>query len=465
MGNVNSDCDNNVNLFDVNDGDDKTNGDKSDFILYDALNNKIDEELFDNSNIPTDITDNPKRERYENTMKILTLLNEFYHLGKKDICLEKVLSRDYMINYVQRLLISNELVEWIQTNMPNKLITILDLPYFMHDVEKVFEKDTTHYYPCVNELLEIYKTNLFPKLTDKDKKNLQSKAKLYKIIPVEDYAKVCKIDNLTEDVLDSIIIKQKKVGNKIFSFFELTKEQKQKYIKDSLLNLSLENINQKAIVDIVYSDFDKVIEYYNLDNFIKLNISIENMLLNLTVLTYNYKSNIEAKTNKIKKTHLEKYYRNVYVHTQPESNKKYRYYLNFEDHWNLYNQNETKYLEILMNNCISDDYTFNDYKHTDYSFLNSFNENVKQNLITKINSDTNRVIENRYGIVNCLEDFLDICVFIHMPPNFLKLDGIEYSDDSNAILLATLNTIGYDMGKFKYLKYNLRQTIELVESC
>jgi hypothetical protein len=423
--------------------------------------NKLDESLFNDNTITSDISGNTNRINWENNLKILALIDSFGTSGFfgsaefKQIDTEQILSRAYLINYIKKLQVPKKLVDWIETNMPNKLIKKLYVPLCLDvKVENNFKSDKEYYLLYLNDLLEFYHTKLVVLLTNDEKTKLVNSLRIYNLISKDDYLKISNIDNLEEDVLN------KTIKIKPDNFIKYTKTQKQDYIKkvftekNSQLDIT---INIRAIEEIVYSNFDVVMSYLNLENFQTQKIDYK-VLSCFDILSYNY--GLHEKTQSIKDTHLTKYYTDVYAKTQLESTLNYKYYLNFEDHWNMYCIASDKYLDLLTHNFLIDDYTFNYYPHDDFKFLNGFNDTVKQNIITKIQSDNNQVITNRYGKIHSLEDLVDISVFIQNPPSFLKLDGIDYYGEYNLVLAQVLKQFGYDMSKLQYTKFKLKYMIE-----
>ncbi len=171
---------------------------------------------------------------------------------------------------------------------------------------------------------------------------------------------------------------------------------------------------------------------------------------------------IVSSLKSIEKFHEEKYYREVYSKAHPEK-VKYDYYLNFADYWTLFQLDPVLVTEIIEYSFLVDDYTFSEYKYS-WDFLDSLNPRVKQNIITKHNSDRDRVLENRYGLIASLEDLVDIAIFCQFPPTFLRPenDGTEYYDENAQVLFKLLESYGWNMNKLDYLNWDLVISYNLV---
>ncbi len=171
---------------------------------------------------------------------------------------------------------------------------------------------------------------------------------------------------------------------------------------------------------------------------------------------------------------LEKEYKNkIYIDITPEENLDISYYLNFEDHWVLYDKYPDKYMEFITSYLIIKTPTICNYLHSDYTFLQHYNKNVQQNIINKINSDNKHIIIKPfllkdadivniiYGKINSLSDAVDISVFFQDPPNFINT--YNYSSKNNLFLQNILVKLNYDMNKLSYKNYNLKLTYELID--
>lgn len=405
------------------------------------LTSNIEETVvFDNSNIITDISDNIKRQQFENNLTILELIDSFgthcmFGSAEHKEYNQDQLDRKYLINCISKLSIPKEVCEWIETNMPNKLIRKLQIPSIIlidKDIDKSFTNNEKYCIPYIVEILQYFKDTVVPKLTEKTKHNLLAMLPI-KFIPEEDYVKIVNFDEVDETVLDRVIGKT----------LQMTKLEKQNYIKNCS---ELNSLNLSKLKTYAYNNFDVLLDYLNIDNLIKQQVELSMLEIWFSLVD----TKLHTGYAEIKKSHLIKYY------TENDfPDKEYNYYLNFEDHWNMYVMSPTEYVKIITHNYCIDDWTFNSYTHDDYSFLDCFNENVKANIISKINADNNKVMENRYGKIYSLEDLVDINIFINNPPKFLELNGTKYYDDYIEILINTLTKFGYDMNKLKYKKYKL----------
>ena len=159
--------------------------------------NKLDESLFNDNTITSDISGNTNRINWENNLKILALIDSFGTSGFfgsaefKQIDTEQILSRAYLINYIKKLQVPKKLVDWIETNMPNKLIKKLYVPLCLDvKVENNFKSDKEYYLLYLNDLLEFYHTKLVVLLTNDEKTKLVNSLRIYNLISKDDYLKI-----------------------------------------------------------------------------------------------------------------------------------------------------------------------------------------------------------------------------------------------------------------------------------
>ena len=160
----------------------------------------------------------------------------------------------------------------------------------------------------------------------------------------------------------------------------------------------------------------------------------------------------------IKNTKYEIFRTKYYNELDEETKTKHSIYrLDYNSHWELFNLDEEKYMEILNYNVLIDDYTFGNYNFDNFSFLNGFNEEVQTYLKNKIHADTNDIAdESRHTKISNLDNFIDIMYFTHNPPEFLR--PLDYKFYSDYIKSANkyLEELNYDFSKINYLNMKPR---------
>jgi hypothetical protein len=171
----------------------------------------------------------------------------------------------------------------------------------------------------------------------------------------------------------------------------------------------------------------------------------------------NVKKNKELKTLIINTKH-EIFRTKYYDKLDEETKAKYTTYrLDYNSHWELFKLDEEKYMKILNHNVLIDDYTFGNYNFDNFSFLNSFNEEVQIYLKNKIHADKNFIVdETRHTKISNLDNFIDIMYFTHNPPEFLRPQDYKFYPDYIELANKYLEELNYDFSKINYLNMKLR---------
>ena len=363
-----------------------------------------------------DLLANPEREKFEQYLTILVMLEQFGTHGYtgsmkyKPLDYNVITSREKMAKQIQTFKLSQPLVEWVQSNMPEKLITHMEIPELMFQEQKDFANDPESYNAYISEVIGYLKENL-SNLSDTTKIKIATRIQASK-----SWAK------------RKIVLENKKLGIKI---------QVPKPLKEP------ENVSDAE--SILLEAFDT--GYFNSETFTDIKLYIGNS-----------KENPELEA--IKKSHLIKYYREKWSVANPDK-VKIHYYLNWSDHWDLYCACPTEYINMIESYCLVDDYTFSDYKFDYYGFLDCLRPTVRANIINKIKSDNKLKTTNRYGPIVSLEDLVDISIFIQDPPEFLKHHGLKYYSEYNKLMYQYLANIKWDMNKFNYKTWNIIPTFQV----
>ena len=190
--------------------------------------------------------------------------NDFFGSSKYvDINSDEITNRNYLINYIQKINISDDMVEWIETNMPNKLIKVLQPPTFINfDLSSDFKK-SKYYIKYVSEVLEYFKNTMVNQLPDYAKDKFIKSVSSYDIIPRTDYKKFINIEEFDEKTLDELILYHCKIKSSSW-FKPPTVSDKRKYV-NKILNLNHDDIfmylKRSILQNIVYNKFNVVLEY------------------------------------------------------------------------------------------------------------------------------------------------------------------------------------------------------------
>ncbi len=139
--------------------------------------------------------------------------------------------------------------------------------------------------------------------------------------------------------------------------------------------------------------------------------------------------------------------------------------LSLDGYWDLFQLDPVLVKDILQERFLLDDITFCDYKYDCWDFLNSLNPQVQSNIKTKIYTDMNFQMENRYGNIATLEDLVDVIIFCQAPPKFLELGGIpELYSEARNLLTNFLKSIKWDINKLNYLNWKLEVNYKLTQN-
>lgn len=425
------------------------------------------------------VVDNIERQKFENNLSVLMLIVFFGTNGvfgsQKyiDIDLNTLMNRQVLIQFVKKMNIPSNMVDWINETMPNKLVKSYKPSIPLCSWSEV-KNDKNIYSQYIKEVIEIYKReiyNLDSKIIDKllndiIKKSLSdndmlSIQEILSCYDIKDEFSISRLFNLEtwDKILYPEINKKYQVKNifgwikhqptleEIYEYLLFVCETNPTLIKSHLRPHAItgNNIKKENKIELVVKALDKIdTETYNY------------LFFNFIQIDQIYKNEITKLTDKYKI----KYYEEVYCPNNPSCAN---YHLEFEDHWNLYLVDQEKYVEIVSYNTLVIDYAFSHYKGSNFDFLNGFNPNVKQNLINKIiaDNDNKHDMDLHYGKIYSLDDLVDINVFIQDPPEFLKSNDLSYYENYSQILQQFLLKIGYDMSKLNYKKYKMNITFDL----
>ncbi len=369
-----------------------------------------------------DISDNPQRIKFEQYLIILVMLEQFGTHGwsgsmqYKPLDYDQITSREHMAKNVQKFKLSDELIEWVKLNMPEKLIKHLNIPEFMYVAEKDFANDES-YGSYISEVVKYLQTNL-DNLSEQTKMKIAERIQWKKKLA---HGKEC-LKNKTKAQTDSK------------ELFKEIKIKAQNYSKELFKELKTISDAEKILSEAFTSG------YFNKETFSDIEFYISNPEY--------------PELEEIKQSHLTKYYKEIWVEANPDK-AHFGYYLNFSDHWDLYCACPTEYLKMIVSNCLVDDYTFEDYKFDYYGFLDYASPTVKTNIINKIKSDNNQKTTDRYGPIASLEDLVDVSIFVQNPPVFLRHSGLNYYPEYNKMMYQYLASIEWNWNKLDYLTYNI----------
>jgi hypothetical protein len=268
----------------------------------------------------------------------------------------------------------------------------------------------------------------------------------------------------TKEEQDNFIINFNKSNDSDLSFDTLSIS-----IKNHIINGT-----QKTIFSIICNELFKIISDENkilfVNNYIKNDIT-DTLFINILPLTpYNTRSKILS--NKLfmkeEKELLQDFFeKNIYDTLEEEIKLKHtKYSINFDSHYEFYKLDEKEYTKVLCYHNLIDDWTFNNFRFDNYSFLDGFNDEVKKCIISKINADINHNSEGsifeKYGEITSLNNLIDISFFMENMPEFLRQSDRDYHQEHIDVMLKYLKDINYDENKLIYSKYkmNISFTIE-----
>lgn len=439
-----------------------------------GLSNSVPENIFSQEPI-NQVPSNSEQVEFENLLKICVLIDNFGTYGlfgsakSKKINLE-LLSRGQLEKYIRSTIIPEELIDQIEQQMPGKLIKLLEIPFIMPtELEKKFIQTPEYFDPYAEELIQFYKNLNIDTDIDNDIDIIEIVRKIN-----FDQKELKLIFELFGGITENTI---KQILKNLYPIFELNVSHLDISTLEEKINyLFTEKTYRFSIKDYIKTNFTD-------ENICRqvLKIAIDNLTIdklksdfNPFVLNYRWTTNKKADGQKIviskeitniSEKNKFKYYSEIYINDpENKSEPKYKYYLNFLDYWELYKLNPAIIKQLIEYNFLVDDYTFAEYKHNDWSFLDCLNPDVKQNIITKHNSDKVRNIHNRYGEIRTLEDLVDIIIFCQNPPNFLRSDdtSTKYYEEYSEILDGFLKSIGWNMNKLDYLNWNLEYKLSRV---
>ncbi len=385
----------------------------------------------------TDIT----KQQFENNLSILMLIRLFEKDfdNNLDDNFYDLITRDNLINFIQQLYIPDYVILWIKENMPNKLKHYVKYTFDSKNITVPFESSEKCY---ELDLIKLFVNEGYNLLNEKDKNDLCDFLFSYYDKPLQ----LLNLDLKTEQEIDDMLLWRAKDAIKkkytVKNFFGFTKQKPTlQNKKDYLLSLTI-NCFQKQIKPI-YSK-NRIYKLFK-NKIISDKHFLHKCIINLNVEQYNhiklYFSNLNL--DYMKKQKLLKDIHNLELY------KEKSYYLNFDDHWLFFSMNQELYLEFIKFSLLTRDYSFCDYNNNDYSFLQNYNNNVKQNLINKIMKNNNY---DRFYKIHTLNDLVDVEIFRQIPPSFLQLSYLDNLYVYNDILIKMLYKFNYDMNKLVYIK-------------
>ncbi len=173
--------------------------------LLDTNNYYVDQSIFDDSYLTVDISNNLKRQEFENNMTILMVIDFFSYLNNTntntDYNFDKIIKlteRTTLINFIKQFQIPENLISWIKENMPTKLIKKIKYPYiYPFEVEETFKKLYEDQYK--KDYIRIFVDNTFNTIDQENKKKLVSYLyrNLIEELKIKDiYTKSEEIDNM-----------------------------------------------------------------------------------------------------------------------------------------------------------------------------------------------------------------------------------------------------------------------------
>ncbi len=467
-------------------------------------------ELFNQEPLgPLDPVADAEQIKFEQLLSILVLIELFGTHGffgsckKQDINLRS-LTREFVRHRIQTVSILPEYVEKIKLLLPDRLVQDLHIPsIFSLDCDKEFKDNSEYCLAMAEEKIKFFKSLGKEEITDNIIKSVTSSYNIGR--DQNELIEFLSADEKHLDIFSTAKFKKNKHLKTFESKIAYLKTLSKYDLRSEIDYMGLEKVLQGKLCS--DTSFARIHIHWLIQNLTieKFNNSIfsnsycwetfedkyssvykkmpnktdnevgEDDEVSLDDVEYNEdedeevgeveKSNnsIASRLKSIEKSHQKKYYIEVYSKAHPEK-AKYDYYLNFEDYWALYQLDPILVKEIIESTYLVDDYTFGEYKHSSWDFLNSLNPRVRQNIITKHNSDKKSIIKNRYGPIESLEDLVDIAIFCQFPPTFLRPenDGTKYYEENRQVLFELLESYGWDMNKLDYLNWDLIISYSLV---
>lgn len=473
---------------------------------------KLNSELFNQEPLrPLDPVTDEEQIKFEQLVTVLVLVELFCthclfgSAEKQTISLDD-LSREFVRKRFQSTGIPTEFVEKVSARIPGRLIQDMSMPIiFPYDMEKDFKANPEYYLPMVEEKIQFFKSLDQEELTDELVKTVCTSCRLgrtnlelieflstdEKLLETFSTARFKGNSDLSNKPFESKIAYLKSLDRigiyRSINVSDLSRMLVNKlnsdieFARNHIYQL-IQSLTRESFADSIFDDVycwkcekymfnhstNKLEEVESVDEDDESVDDEDEELVDGEdeggpVEPTEPDDSIISKLRAIETSHQEKYYRDVYSKAHLEK-VKYNYYLNFADYWVLYQLDPTLVKDIVQSCFLVDDYTFCEYKHS-WDFLDSLNPRVKQNIITKYNSDKKRVIKNRYGTIESLEDLVDIVIFCQFPPTFLRLqadEGTQYYRENEQVLFELLESYGWDMGKLDYLNWDLVISYNLV---
>lgn len=397
-------------------------------------------------------------------------------------------TRNDIKNFLETHIIEYEL-DWIKQEMPDKIIEVINenvIPFSIKD--KILDEPT--YIETVNPikyklLIEKYKT-------------LSSKEKIIifgEIIKTHKTKIYCGNKKIYDLYLSTINEDSDEFEKKINSFFDDFDHSKENNLLNVVNKLFSETTTESTI-----NDWKKKFElaknindlnFLNKFNLVlvadKLNKLLSDDEKNIFVDNYFISSDLNTICNICDDVIISMIFKDIYQnkefvkinnktklhlfktkYSDELKDKKFMisYFLDYDSHWELYKKNEKMYLKILNLNNLIYGFIFDSYHFNNFSFLDNFNDEVKNYLKDKIISDTKRYKENEIKLkekISTIDNLIDVLCFTWDPPDFLRSYEKIYPEcESNERFNEYLKTINYDFNKKSYL--NMKPKI-IFETC
>jgi len=397
--------------------------------------------------------------------------------GKKDVIPE--ITRGNVKAYLENFNI-NENKDWINEHMPGKLISKIKndniSSYFiLTDKKKEMEEHIDYKNVLIDIKLETYKEICH----DFNETNIEEfYKKIISICYSQDKQNISIDKRDIINLLTTHIISEEDKNYFIQNFKNKLNDKKDIY--NEVNNLSFEDFMIKIKDFINSDDINKFFGPLCIMSFNKMNPETKKLLVCDFILNYDSFHNVinniyfgiiligNESFGKKEKKIQQKYFKECVYDTLPEEEKsKYTVLsIDFDSHYEFYKLDEKEYMQVLYFNALCDDWTFPYYPYSDFTFLDGFNTETKNSIISKINADTTMnskaSVQEKYGEITTLDNFIDISIFTEDPPDFLKYNQCKYIPEHIEIMLNYLKDFNYDEKKLNYKKYkiNISFTIE-----
>lgn len=422
----------------------------------------------------------PDRIMFEKKLKFLVMLEHMGMCGMfgsrsqiENLSLD-IFSRDSVSNRIESIEIVND--DLIQLVPKEKIFKVLSTDIFgEHNITNILSADI-EYVENIKQFEHKIYHQVISEFTDKQKINA-----MLKLMNVYDFVRSDKFIELVYDIfiingLNHIVSSSNNTikifnGNlemicynilrtmpnnndiEIFDAIKMCKSMTNIELLD-LLKMSRDKLE---IIFTSFSDkhllceFIKKYKHFKFDenySFIKLSNYLNSLDSNLIHHFVNILDDAREQVNGIKFNYIIKNHNII--------NKKYfddyaKNKISLDTHYYLFKLNQKKYIELLKQNFLIDDYTFNSYILNDYSFVNKFNQEVKTYIINKIKHDTQRNIDSsRHTEISTLDNLIDIMYFIHNPPFILKKSDLKYYDKYIKLIDDCAKEFDFDFDKIIY---------------